>query len=81
MITSLQALRDLFAKHCACRPLDVTRDPADHGHACLPEVLADIQLVLRFDTSSEQARLERYAAVKRCDRYAEGDYSALGTIH
>ena len=81
MILSLQNLHDLFAKHCTCRPLDVTRGPDDHGHACITEILTDIQIVLRGNDGTGQSQRECYEAVKRCDRYAQGDYSALGTIH
>jgi hypothetical protein len=81
MILSLQDLRNLFAKHCACRPLDVARRSSDHGPDCVTEILADIQIVLRGDDGTVTSKRECYEAVKRCDRYAQGDYSALGTIH
>jgi len=74
MITSLQDLRDLFARHCTCRPLDLTRGPDDHGHACDVGILSDIQTVLRGDHSTEQLELDLYEAVKRCDK---ADHSSV----
>jgi len=71
-------LRALFAKHCACRPLDVTRFLDDHGQTCATGILADIQLLLLGHAVDSQ-RL--YEAVKRCDRYARGDYDHPDTIH
>jgi hypothetical protein len=53
MITNSQ-LRDLFARHCACHPLDLHRSEDDHAaiHDCDTGILADIQIALgivRFD--------------------------------
>lgn len=47
-------LRDLFARHCECRPLDLTRGEDDHAaiHDCDTGILHDIQVALgivRFD--------------------------------
>ena len=47
-------LRELFGRHCECRPLDFTRAEGDHAalHDCDTEILHDIQIALgivRFD--------------------------------
>jgi hypothetical protein len=47
-------LRELFERHCECRPLDLRRGENDHAsiHDCDTGVLADIQIALcivRFD--------------------------------
>ena len=47
-------LRDLFARHCQCRPLDLTRTEDDHAaiHDCDTGILQDIQIargIIRFD--------------------------------
>lgn len=81
MILRRRDLYDLFAKHCACEPLDVARAAHDHGPTCVTEVLADIQVVLRGNDGTESSQRACYEAVKRCDRYARGDYSDLETIH
>ena len=41
-------LRDLFARHCQCRPLDLNRDEDDHSavHDCDTGILRDIQVAL-----------------------------------
>lgn len=71
MITSRQDLRDLYAKHCVCRPLDVQRPDEEHDPICDLGILADIRAAL-FGESVEI----RFAAVKRCDRYQRDDYTA-----
>ena len=70
MITSHQDLRDLYAQHCACLPLDVQRTDDAHGPDCNRVVLADVIAALDGN----------YAAVKRCDRYQRGDYAACKEI-
>jgi hypothetical protein len=49
-----QELRDLFARHCECRPLDLERCDGDHAaiHDCDTGILTDVQIALgivRFD--------------------------------
>lgn len=49
-----QDLRDLFARHCECRPLDLKRREGDHAaiHDCDTGILADVQYalgILQFD--------------------------------
>lgn len=67
-ITDAQ-IRDLFARHCECRPLDLTREDDDHAaiHDCDTAVLADIKIVLgvRFaDRGLAEAELQ--SARARC---------------
>lgn len=47
-------LRELFARHCECRPLDLTRTADDHApiHDCDTGILHDVQValgIIRFD--------------------------------
>lgn|SRR5574341_35276 len=47
-------LRALFARHCECRPLDLSRGEDDHAtiHDCDTEILEDVQValaIIRFD--------------------------------
>lgn len=77
MITSLQDLRDLFEKHCDCRPLDLERKLHDPGLTCSTEILADIQILLCGNNGTEQSKRECYAAAKRCDRVKQADDAAL----
>ena len=62
-------LRDLFARHCECRPLDLARSADDHAaiHDCDTEILHDIQIALgiRFadrtnDPDAARARCAEY---------------------
>jgi hypothetical protein len=41
-------LRELFARHCECRPLDLARTEDDHAaiHDCDTAILHDVQVVL-----------------------------------
>jgi hypothetical protein len=43
-----EQLRELFARHCECRPLDLTRSDSDHAavHDCDVGILLDVQLAL-----------------------------------
>jgi hypothetical protein len=62
-------LRDLFANHCACRPLDLTRGAADHAanHDCDVEILRDVQLALGAVVLDDLDRAQaRHAARERC---------------
>ena len=60
-------LRELFARHCECRPLDLTRTASDHAaiHDCDTSILHDIQvalgIVLFNDIGRIQAMLEARA--------------------
>lgn len=46
-ITDAQ-LRELFSRHCECRPLDLTRTENDHAaiHDCDTAILHDVQIAL-----------------------------------
>jgi hypothetical protein len=89
MITDDQ-LRDLFARHCECRPLDLTRDEADHAtiHDCDTGILHDIQValgIIRFDDigsnigSNQEIReaRARCAEVYAMRRNARGGFSKV----
>jgi len=43
-----QDLRDLFARHCECRPIDLERGEDDHAalHDCDTAILHDVQIAL-----------------------------------
>lgn len=43
-------LRDLFERHCECRPLDLERGEQDHAaiHDCDTAILHDVQIALGF---------------------------------
>jgi hypothetical protein len=47
-VISDDQLRLLFARHCECRPLDLTRGEGDHAaiHDCDTGVLHDVQVAL-----------------------------------
>jgi len=76
-------LRDLFARHCECRPLDLTRTSEDHAviHDCDTGILHDVQIalgILRFDDIGRiqamcEAR-ERCAAMLHWKRNARGGW-------
>lgn len=74
-------LRDLFARHCACRPLDLTRGDSDHAavHDCDTGILHDIQVargLVRFDDIGRiQASRE---ACARCANMLLWKRNALG---
>ena len=59
-----QDLEDLFARHCECRPLDLTAKEGDHAavHDCDTEILSDVQhalgIVLFDDIGRVQATRE-----------------------
>jgi hypothetical protein len=71
MITDKQ-LRELFARHCECRPLDLTREDNDHAaiHDCDTAILRDVQIALgiRFidrthDVEAVRARCAEHLAL------------------
>jgi hypothetical protein len=76
-ITDVQ-LHALFAKHCECRPLDLTRTEDDHAaiHDCDTAILHDIQIALgivRFDdigrTQAMREARARCVAIMRETRH------------
>jgi hypothetical protein len=58
-ITDAQ-LRELFARHCECRPLDLTRTEDDHAaiHDCDTAILHDVQVALGIVKIDDGARVE-----------------------
>lgn len=57
-------LRDLFAAHCECRPLDLWRTESEHSHDCDTAILRDVQLALGIVTASSYEK--NRAARARC---------------
>ena len=55
-----QDLRDLFARHCECRPLDLKRDESDHAaiHDCDTEILLAIQIALGIRLFDDIGRVQ-----------------------
>lgn len=84
-ITDAQ-LRDLFARHCECRPLDLTRSEDDHAaiHDCDTGILHDIQVALGIVRFDDVGRIQAlHAARARCakmllwKRNAHGGWDVL----
>ena len=61
-------LRELFARHCECRPLDLTRNEADHAacHDCDTGILHDIQVGLGIARSNDGCIQSMREARGRC---------------
>jgi hypothetical protein len=90
-----EQLRDLFGRHCECRPLDLHRGKDDHAaiHDCDTEILVDIQIALGIVRFNDIGRvLATYEARARCAALWHrpygieaagagdlGDLSSLGT--
>ena len=55
-----QDLRDLFARHCKCRPLDLERGEGDHAaiHDCDTEILSDVQYALGIILFNDIGRVQ-----------------------
>lgn len=55
-----QDLRDLFARHCECRPLDLERGEGDHAaiHDCDTEILSAIQIALGIRLFDDIGRVQ-----------------------
>lgn len=55
-----QDLRDLFARHCECRPLDLERGEGDHAaiHDCDTEILSAIQIALGLRLFDDIGRVQ-----------------------
>jgi hypothetical protein len=73
-----QDLRDLFAKHCACRDLncgiDFQRREDDHAaiHDCDTAILRDIQIALGIISFGEVGKVDRVQAIREArERCAE----------
>lgn len=63
-----QDLRDLFERHCECRPLDLWSDKGDHAaiHDCDTRILDDIQIALGIKKSNDIGRAQIREARGRC---------------
>ena len=62
-------LRDLFARHCECRPLDLERGERDHAaiHDCDTGILHDVQIALGFIRFDDIGRVQtNHQARGRC---------------
>jgi hypothetical protein len=65
-------LRDLFARHCECRPLDLRRIEVDHAaiHDCDTGILHDIQIALGIIPFDDLGRIQAmHEARERCVEY------------
>jgi hypothetical protein len=53
-------LRDLFARHCECRPLDLARAEDDHAaiHDCDTAILHDVQVALGIVLFNDVGRIQ-----------------------
>lgn len=80
MITDDQ-LRELFARHCECRPLDLTRTEDDHAaiHDCDTGILHDIQIALGIVQFYDIGRVQSmHEARERCAKMFRAKRNALG---
>ena len=69
-------LRALFARHCECRPLDLTRTADDHAaiHDCDTAILHDVQIALGFIKFDDIGRVQAiHEARKRCAYHINED--------
>lgn len=66
-----QDLRDLFARHCECRPLDLERGEGDHAaiHDCDTAILSDVQYALGIVLFNDIGRVQAIREAR--DRCAE----------
>ena len=55
-----QDLRDLYARHCECRPLDLERGEGDHAaiHDCDTGILSDVQYALGIVLFNDIGRVQ-----------------------
>jgi hypothetical protein len=55
-----QDLRDLFARHCECRPIDLERGEGDHAaiHDCDTGILSDVQYALGIVLFNDIGRVQ-----------------------
>lgn len=74
-------LRDLFARHCECRPLDLTRAKDDHAaiHDCDTAILHDIQVALGIVRFNDNGRVQAISEARtRCAQIFRAKRNALG---
>lgn len=67
-------LRDLFARHCECRPLDLTRTADDHAaiHDCDTGILADIKIALGIVQFDDIGRVQAIREARaRCAEFLD----------
>lgn len=67
-----EQLRELFARHCACRPLDLTRGADDHAaiHDCDTGILHDVQVALGIVLFNDIGRVQAMREARaRCAEY------------
>jgi hypothetical protein len=67
-----QQLRDLFSRHCECRPLDLTRTSDDHAaiHDCDTGILHDVQTALNIIRFDDIGRIQAiHQARERCAQF------------
>ena len=67
-----QDLRDLFARHCECRPLDLERGEGDHAaiHDCDTGILSDVQYALGIVLFNDIGRVQAIREARgRCAEY------------
>lgn len=74
-------LRGLFARHCACRPLDLTRSEDDHAaiHDCDTGILHDVQVALGISKFDDVGQIQAMPEARvRCAEYLALKKNALG---
>jgi hypothetical protein len=74
---TMDQARMLFARHCECRPLDLTRDEEDHAtiHDCDTGILHDIQVACRIRTADEDTFRKAH---NYCERLLRATRNAHG---
>lgn len=78
MITDDQ-LRELFARHCECRPLDLTRTEDDHSHDCDTAILRDVQIALGIMQFDDIGRVQAMREARaRCAEMFRAKRNPLG---
>ena len=72
-------LRDLFARHCECRPLDLSRSENDHSHDCDTAILHDVQIALGLFQFNDIGRIQAMREARdRCAKMLLWTRNALG---
>ncbi len=76
-----EQLRELFTRHCACRPLDLTRGESDHAaiHDCDTGILHDVQVALGIVRFDDVGRIQAmFEARARCAEHLAMVTNGLG---
>lgn len=74
-------LRDLFARHCTCRPLDLHRAEGDHAaiHDCDTGILHDVQVALGIVLFDDIGRVQAMREARdRCAVMFQAKRNPLG---